>query len=356
MRLCLKYETSTIRLNFAMPEFDIEMSRILASVITDALRELLENRHLYQSVTVSRDLLDEYKAERVAETIEQVRTQPASSHGHYGLPAEQRVERECDASIGAVLALAWLPSPSQQITLGATPALVTDVHFTLPTVHTFCSACKKRWPFNPNPQLGFSTLFSQSMFFLPDKKSQVFVLTYQCQSCKGEPLVFEVRREQTKLTLCGRSIIESLPVPKSLPKPVAKFYADAHIAHNAGQTLAGLFLLRTFIEQFWRQLAERGAIKVSNNKSQLHADELGTAYNASLPADFKVRFPSLSKIYEEISDRLHTATADGELFAKATSDIIEHFDARQLYKQDAEDKDREAETKEKQSRKEIAGK
>ena len=115
---------------------------------------------------------------------------------------------------------------------------VHSVNFILPTVHTFCPSCKGRWPFNPNPQVTFSMLLSQSMFFLPDKRCQVFVVAYQCQSCRSEPLVFIVRREGLKLTLCGRSIIESLPVPKSLPKSVAKFYADAQIAHKRRPNLS----------------------------------------------------------------------------------------------------------------------
>jgi hypothetical protein len=89
-------------------------------------------------------------------------------------------------------------------------------------------------------------------------------------------------------------------------------------------------------------LAQRGVLATSNKDSRLHADELGDAYNTTLPDDLKTRFPSLSKIYEQISDRLHSATADAELFAKAANDIIEHFDARRLFKQDAEDERREA--------------
>jgi hypothetical protein len=357
MGLRLKYEFPTIGAictvtRFAMAGLDVDMTRIAAVAISDALRDLLENKHLYQSVSVSRHSLDQYKNERIIEAVKRAETSLALG-GMSSSEAMNRTARDCDASIHEILEAEWLPPLQGTFVVSQQVTPLLGVNFTLPTIHTFCPECEERWPFNPNPQLSFSTLFSQSMFFLRDKKCQVFVLTYQCQSCKGEPLVFEVRREQTKLTLCGRSIIESLPVPKSLPKPVAKFYADAHIAHNAGQTLAGLFLLRTFIEQFWRQLAERGAIKVSNKKSQRHADELGTAYSASLPADFKVRFPSLTKIYEQISDCLHSGKADGELFVKSASEIEEHFEARRLYKQDAVDKEREAETKEKQSTTEI---
>jgi hypothetical protein len=331
-----------------MPGFDVEMTRKAAEAITDALRELLEKKHLYQSVIVSRELLDKCKAKIVADKIIAARTQLSSS---YSTSRPSNVSEQCDASIQTVLEAEWLPPQGAfSISQQAIQPRVSSVNFMLPTVHTFCPSCKGRWPFNPNPQVTFSNLPSQSMFFLPDKRCQVFVVTYQCQSCRNEPLVFIVRREGLKLTLCGRSIIESLPVPKSLPKSVAKFYADAQIAHNAGQTLAGLFLLRTFIEQFWRELAQRGVLVVSNEDSRLDADKLGTAYNAILPDDFKTRFPSLSKIYERISGCLHNAKPDDQLFANAADEIINHFDARQLFKLDAEDERRVLEQIEKRDK------
>ena len=89
---------------------------------------------------------------------------------------------------------------------------------------------------------------------------------------------------------------------------------------------------------------------VSNEDSRLDADKLGTAYNAILPHDFKTRFPSLSKIYEQISDCLHNAKPDDQVFAKAADEIINHFDARQLFKQDAEDERRVLEQIEKRDK------
>ena len=45
-----------------MPEFDVEITRLASAAIAAAFRELLDDKHLYQSVSVSRDSLDEYKA------------------------------------------------------------------------------------------------------------------------------------------------------------------------------------------------------------------------------------------------------------------------------------------------------
>jgi hypothetical protein len=320
-----------------MTSFDVDVERLTGQAITDALRDLLENKHLYQSVTVSCVSLDNFKAKMVAEAMLEALTAIGPVH----FDPKRRTEEEYDASVRKALGAEWLPLESPDLAQLAQPqSAIKPITFRLPTVHTFCTRCKKLWPFNPNPQQGFSTILPQSMFFLPIQKWQVFVFAYQCQSCKGEPLVFEVRRQREKLTLCGRSIIESVPVPKVLPTSVANFYADAKIAHNSGQTLAGLFLLRTFIEQFWRKLAERGAIAVSNENSRLYADDLGAAYNTTLPDDFKSRFPSLSKIYEEISARLHDGSADADLFAEALDEIKQHFEARRLFRLDGEDERR----------------
>ena len=55
-------------------------------------------------------------------------------------------------------------------------------------------------------------------------------------------------------------------------------------------------------------------------------------YQESLPDDFKARFPSLPKVYTNLSTALHSAAADVELFEKASLEIVEHFDARRVFK------------------------
>lgn len=171
---------------------------------------------------------------------------------------------------------------------------------------------------------------------------RVFVLRWsstgmQCQSCKTEPLVFLIRRRGGKLTLAGRSRIENISAPAFLPKHVREFYSDAVIAFNSGKPLPGLFMLRVVIEQFWSELERRRVFIVSDERDRLHADRLADAYNDILPPEFRDRFPSLGKIYKDISERLHNATADTELFEKSEREIVQHFDARRVMKLDAED-------------------
>jgi hypothetical protein len=131
--------------------------------------------------------------------------------------------------------------------------------------------------------------------------------------------------------LVGRDPLETIEVPDALPKEYRKHFSDAIIAHNAGQTLAGLFLLRTFIEQYWLSLT----LVPRSRGARIAGDELGQAYNKTLPDGFKSRFPSLSEIFGRLSAALHSADADAVLFDSTATGITEHFDARRVFKLDA---------------------
>jgi hypothetical protein len=137
-----------------------------------------------------------------------------------------------------------------------------------------------------------------------------------------------VRRKGVKLILVGRDPIEALPTPEELPKSVSKYYGDAQIAHHAGQTLAGIFLLRTFIEQFWRTLPEvKQAIAAQPRTT---GDQQGDIYQAGLPEKFKEQFPSLKDIYGRLSAAMHEAKPDALLFENSCVRVVKHFVARKL--------------------------
>jgi hypothetical protein len=123
---------------------------------------------------------------------------------------------------------------------------------------------------------------------------------------------------------------EVLPTPKVLPKPRGRFYGNALIAYHAGQTLAAIFTLRTFIEQFWRSLPQVQAL--IKQQPRATGDEQGQEYQATLPDDFKNRFPSLPEIYGKLSAAMHEANPDGGLFEDSCNELIEHFEARKLFK------------------------
>lgn len=128
-----------------------------------------------------------------------------------------------------------------------------------------------------------------------------------------------------KLTLVGRSPIEAVNVPSYIPKDTSSYYSNAIVAHQSGQTLAGLFLLRTFIEQTARKVVANGSMFATG-------DELMEAYGKTLHVNVRGEFPSMAKLYSDLSADIHLATGSAELFEDAIKQINAHFEAKALYK------------------------
>ena len=133
-----------------------------------------------------------------------------------------------------------------------------------------------------------------------------------------------VRRNGWDLFLEGRSPMEGVPVESFLPKDERAFFRNAIIAKNSGRALAGLFYLRTFIEQFARR-------KVSSS-ARLSGDELMSKYADTIPLPQRDQMPSLREWYDKLSEALHAAREDTELFDDAKKEIERHFDFRRLFR------------------------
>lgn len=334
--------------------------------ITNALTTLLGTKHLYQSVVVSSDILAQY----VHSTAQLARWEEANRPSLRPKDPEQEELRafvDAKAFVSRTISVPWQPKHLD----GDPPSPLHGdnlaLRFELPTIQAHCLTCDARWPFNPGSNSAWHSqrAIAITLAALHEKQAkppsrspsarsviqkslvektpqelvtsilqrsqqaeQVFVFPYQCQQCKGPPIYFLVRRTGLKLTLCGRDPIETVDVPKFLPNRQRKYFSDALVAHHAGQTLAGLFLLRTFIEQFWISLG----LSVTAKSKRSTGDELAEGYNQKLPPAFRAQFPSLGDIYRKLSVAIHGASADAMLFETAKSQIVEHFDARRLFK------------------------
>ena len=193
-----------------------------------------------------------------------------------------------------------------------------------PDAKLFCKTCDRLEPFNG---VAASNVLNRSApsaggILHKGKLVQAYCLSYLCQSCKLVPEVFLVRRVGTRLSLSGRAPIEHVPVSRAIPKEVANFFSGALVAHQSGQTLAALFLLRTLCEQWTRRFADAA------DQAHVALDK----YMDGLPDDFKGRFPSLRTMYGDLSAALHSANASDELFESTRALIEEHFEARLLFK------------------------
>lgn len=96
------------------------------------------------------------------------------------------------------------------------------------------------------------------------------------------------------------------------------------MAANSGKVLAGIFYLRTMIEQHARIVA--GPTLSSAPEQKPRADDFLDAYMNTLDAGFRQRAPSLRSTYDSLSAAVHEANDSMEIFDAARSDIILHFD------------------------------
>jgi hypothetical protein len=280
-------------------------------IVEEAFKKLLSEKHLYQSIT-----LDLAAIKKNADKQEMTPWLPGSSRD---MPSKHQLIEEGKKELKG----SWIPETTS---FRLDPDAVLDeqlhaaVKFRVPSIMTYCEPCGAAWPHNP----------TENIVPIGARQNQCFVFEYLCQNCQGALVRFQIHREGLKLCLTGRDPIEVLPTPKELPKAMSKYFSTAHVAHTAGQTLAGIFLLRTFVEQYWRSLPE--VKKVTDKQPKATGDEMGDAYQRTLPDDFKHRFPSLKDIYSRLSEAMHAASDDAAIFEDCGQKIVEHFEARRLFK------------------------
>ncbi len=274
----------------------------LSADISAALKTLLESKHLYQKVSVDSQAVREAFLPKVESRIKE-----HGNTGHFSL----------DAAL-----VPWICSTDQlRMVNFLTPGSNTtpSVVFAPPDVKLYCSrTCKRREAFN----LVSASLAAEKARKRFEKPEELYILTYLCQSCKSVPDAFMVRRQGEKLQLVGRSPMEHVEVPDVIPKQIETYYSGAVIAFQSGQSLAANFMLRTACEQWARKWADPTD----------RADGALEKYMAALPGTFKAHFPSLNDIYTQLSADIHAATGSETLFTEMTEKLVEHFDARRLYK------------------------
>jgi len=293
--------------NFA-PDFAVStLTQVLSRAVGAGLRTLLEAKHLYQKIAIDPD-----------QFVAAIRKRLTPGAEHF-----------FDAMAPQLLASARF-TPAQELLFveertGIKTAVLTLL---LANVKVFCDGCGSREVANPIWYVDVANELMKLRFLerplaLPPWGVQLFLLIYQCQRCTGAPQGFLVRRQGWQLSLEGRSPIEHTEVPGYIPKTEQRFFRDATIAFNTGKTLAALFYLRTFIEQFARR--QTGIV------DKRPGDEILEAYGKSLPEEHRDHMPSLRKWYEALSEALHAAKEDEKLFEEARAEIERHFDIRRVF-------------------------
>jgi len=274
----------------------------LASGIEPQIRLLLETKHLYQKLDIEPELV---KFPSMIELATLMKSKDAT---------DKLLAVKCYEIIFSD----WIMQVPES---GTHPQQTDNIVVKLPTIKIYCPICKDKEPFNSLSTnfMGFAINKSRGL------ETQTFFLEYLCQGCKENITIFMVNREKYKLSIVGRTPMETVAVPKSIPKSFDSYFSGAIVAHNSGETLAGLFLLRTFIEQYCLSLS---AIKT------LMANQVIENYMSKLPNSFTDVFPSLYDIYGKLSLAIHTANADADLFDSTVEQLTTHFDAKKISKID----------------------
>lgn len=284
-----------------------DISSWISEKANDAFRALLEDKHLYQSVTLDRQAL----------------YQDAEGAGQFHA---NNVRQQIDTAIDD----AW--HALDEISIQRLSRARTDdtefpprIYFFVETIKTFCASCHEKTPFNllraidvyQDKDNGWRTIRHP-------KDAQDFVFLFECQSCKLPADVFLVRRRGEKLTLSGRAPIEFQDVPRYIPRDFRQYFSGAVVAFQSGQVLCGIFMLRTLVEQFVLS-------KVSDKLQGVKIPEALDLYAQELPKDFRERFPPLKVIYGKLSEAVHSARADEKLWEESKQDIMRHFEALDLF-------------------------
>ncbi len=283
------------------------MPAIETQLIERAFQELINTKHLYQSIEI------DFRPTVIRKATEERsrRAQLAAAGGGSAGPNTETIVNSLLTELDAknwLFVTAWDESADYE---GSIP-------FSLLPVKTLCSVCDDVTSFNP----WASASVSAATMSPGVGHKQVFCLPLQCQGCRSSFIGFMVARNDRKIQLVGRSEFEHVQVPPCIPKDQKDFYSQAVIAFNCGQFLPALFVLRTLIEQHMR---------AATGLTDLRGDELCDAYNKTLENDFKARFPSFKEIYGNLSDAMHRADPNESLFKSELERVVLHFEALMLY-------------------------
>jgi hypothetical protein len=282
------------------------LAQVLNEVLNRTYKELLEAKHLYQSATID---FDSFFTPLLAKVL-------ADAH-------KQAFREFAVTACGAALFVSEVPQFSGE---AGTSSKYPSLGLVLGNVKLFCSVCKAVETFSP---ASYSDVIKDGRGTNPriakyPAEFQVFAISYQCENCKQLPVVFLIRRAGWKLTIQGRSPIEHVALPPFIPKIEARLFSGAIVAHQTGNTLAGLFYLRSFIEQFAR--------RQTGLKGKKTGDDILDAYQALIPEKQRDQMPSLRSWYEQLSVPIHMAKEDSAVFEEAQNAIIEHFEFRRMFK------------------------
>ena len=283
--------------------FVSRMTPAFESTIEAGMKELLERKHLYQHLDL--------QWPSFAEILKQIKD-------HQG-PIDDwkqafKITRDVD----------WIfherTESLDRARDSSAQNLQVSIHAYLPTIKIYCDICENVEAHNP---VGVTDIFSNFEQYESERPSQLFLMIYWCQGCKNQKIVFLVRRDRIKVSINGRTPIETVIVPSSFPREFRKYISGAVVAFQSGQVLSANFMLRTLIEQYVRSK--------SKNPNSDDLSPLWEEYQASLYPVVRDEMPSLRAIYERLSVDIHSASGSSDEYEMSRSELKSHFDGKRLF-------------------------
>jgi|ERR1035437_1111689 hypothetical protein len=318
-----------------MPSNISNLDEVISQKILSALKELLESKHLYQSVQITEKDFDE-AINRLIEIHKQETSRAEPGIKLDGTPYLKKFTERLHQERNNLLYSDWYFFTESNPPPGAQPIGSVDLPpLLLPSARVSCGSKQCKGSVQPH-NAGFVgwSYGAVSFDYKKDGVMQIFSLPYQCQNCKEEPLVFLVKRENSKLTLVGRSQFPEVVIPNFIPDAQRKFYRNAIVADQTNFTLAAALYFRTVIEQYFYAVIP--AEKTKAIKGNPTGDELANLYAETLPKSFPSNFPSLKKAYDDLSVIIHSGKENDEVkkkFSAIRNAVDGHFKAVQLFKE-----------------------
>jgi len=284
----------------------------MSETVTEAVKDLVQTHHLYQNREVP-----------FKDIFEKCNEGP--------LTGDESFKKRVRSDLLQIAGLPWRPYLKTDAKPGKAASEAFALRFVVPNVKVYCDRCKGSEAFHPINATEISTLSPDGAGV---ERIQDWSFGYICQACSKTESAFLVRRSGSfwlgttaiRLQLTGRAPIEFIEVPKVIPKQESQFFSDALLARNCGQALAGLFMLRTVVEQHALRV-----IRKDPDAAKLTGGDAVEAYMKTLPDDLKKSSPSMAELYSKLSEAIHAANADRTLFDDSLTNIERHFDGKRYF-------------------------
>ena len=235
------------------------LGNLFRANIKKSIIELLENKQLYQNIDINHKNIESFISKQKDERVRRILKSFPSNRGISAKESDELLKDNLNKYFSEISGYPWhvVAEPDENSHQSAEQIIKDNyIRVVLPTINIVCKKCKVHpMPHNPINIEHYQNQLTLLRTHPPQNDiHQLLILPYQCQKCKGEPLIFMIKRTNQKMQLVGRSQFSLVLISKSIPKEESKYYNEAIIAFRAGKTLAAIFYLRTMIEQYLRRI------------------------------------------------------------------------------------------------------